>query len=99
MSIEIGRFAVPLSASDQHIAQASKDEVAGVARVLALHVANYRTRFGGVPIEESLNLLTVEKLIDEMAKVLANGSAKNCRTLRSLNRAFVKFDTELTRWF
>jgi len=50
-----------------------KKEIAEVARVLALHVAHYRKRYGDVSIEESLNMLRIEIVSDEMAKTLADG--------------------------
>ena len=55
------------------IEQATKEEIAEVARVLALHVAHYRARYGDVSIEESLEMLRTEKVSDEQAKVLADG--------------------------
>jgi hypothetical protein len=42
---------VYLAASDALIEQASKEEIAEVARVLALHVAHYRQRYGDVSID------------------------------------------------
>ena len=73
MTDEIQRFIALLQASDTLIEQATKDDVAEVARVLALHVAHYRRRYGDVSIEESLEMLRTEKISDEMAKVLADG--------------------------
>ena len=65
-------FATYLAATDALIEQATKEEVAEVARVLALHVAHYRKRYGDVSIEESLEMLRTETVSDEMAKVLAD---------------------------
>ena len=44
-------FVACLQASDALLEQATKEELAEVARVLALHVGHYRTRYGDVPIE------------------------------------------------
>lgn len=73
MSQEFERFAAYLKLSDQLIEQASKDEVAEVARVLALHVARYQTKYGAIPVEESLQLMLTETIDDDQAKTLADG--------------------------
>ena len=52
---------------------ATKEEIVGVARVLALHVAHYRQRYGDVPIVESLEMLRTETVSDAQAKILTNG--------------------------
>jgi hypothetical protein len=59
-------------------------EVAEVARVLALHVAHYRQRYGDVSIEESLEMLCTEKVSDEMAKTLADGFGVLVEVLKAL---------------
>ena len=44
-----------------------------VRRILALNVAHYRSRFGDLPLQESLNLLATETIDDDQAKWLADG--------------------------
>ena len=73
MKSEIQRFIALLQASDTLIEQATKEEIADVAQVLALHVTHYRQRFGDISIEESLEMLRTEKISDEMTKTLADG--------------------------
>jgi len=75
---------VYLAALDALIEQASKEEIAEVARVLALHVAHYRQRYGDVSIEESLEMLRTEKVCDEMAKTLADGFGVLVEVLKAL---------------
>ena len=75
---------VYLAALDALIEQASKEEVAEVGRVLALHVAHYRQRYGDVSIEESLEMLRTEKVSDEMAKTLADGFGVLVEVLKAL---------------
>jgi hypothetical protein len=72
MSQAFERFAAYLKISDQLIEQASKEEVAEVARVLALHVAHYQTKHGAIPVEESLQLMLTETIGDDQAKALAD---------------------------
>ena len=81
---DLQRFAAHLAASDTLLEQASKEEIAEIARVLALHVGHYRTRFGDVPISESMELLTTEKITDEMAATLAAGSEALVEVLKAL---------------
>jgi hypothetical protein len=57
MNEDFQDFVTYLGVSDALIEQATKEEVAEVARVLALHVAHYRQRYGDVSIEESLEML------------------------------------------
>ena len=64
--------------------QASKAEVAEVALVLALHAAHYRQRYGDVSIEESLQMLCTEKIIDEQARILADGIGVVAEVLKAL---------------
>ena len=73
MHKRIERFAEYLKASDALLEQASKEEVADTARVLAFHLGHYRTRYGDIPTTESLHLLTIDKIADEMAVPLVSG--------------------------
>ena len=72
MNEDFQNFVTYLGVLDTLIEQATKEEIAEVARVLALHVAHYRQRYGDVPIEESLQMQRTERVSDEQAKVLAH---------------------------
>ena len=61
-----------LQASDKLIEQATKEEVAEVARVLA-HVTHYQAPYADLSIEESLEMLRTERVSEEQAKILADG--------------------------
>ncbi len=84
MDEDFSKSATYLGVSDTLIEQATKEEVAEVARVLALHVAHYRQRYGDVSIEESLEMLRTEKISDEMAKKLADGFRVLVEVLKAL---------------
>ncbi len=84
MGVDFQKFVTYLAASDALIEQATKEEIAEVARVLALHVAHYRARYGDVSIEESLEMLRAEKVSDEQAKVLADGFGVLVEVLKAL---------------
>ena len=84
MTSEIQRFIDLLQASDTLIEQATKEDVAEVARVLALHVAHYRRRYGDISVDESLALLKIEKLDDDTAGSLADGFGVLVEVLKAL---------------
>ena len=74
MSPAVERFLARLKTSDELIDEASKDELADLARVLALNIAQYRTEFGDIPMSNSLSLLfETQALGDEQASALAVG--------------------------
>jgi hypothetical protein len=55
------------------VANASKDQLAECARLLALNVAHYASRYGELPIEEHLDFLHVENLNEQQAKFVQRG--------------------------
>lgn len=73
MSEDFERFAVYLKVADTMIEQASKEDIADTARVLALHLAHYRAKHGEIPLKKSFELLLTETLNDEQAGELADG--------------------------
>jgi hypothetical protein len=72
MSENFERFAGYLKLSDQMIEQASKEEVADVARVLALYLAHYRAKRSEIPLKKSFELLLTESLSDKQAGEFAD---------------------------
>jgi hypothetical protein len=60
-------------AADELIAKASKDELAEVAKLLALNIGWYRQRYGDVPQEELLAMVRAETLGDDGKRLLLNG--------------------------
>ena len=74
MSPALERFLALLKSSDELIDDASKDELADLARVLAINIAQYRTQFGEIPVSDSLSLLLETKTLgDAPAAALADG--------------------------
>ena len=84
MTKDIERFAAYLKTADILLEQASKEEIANVARVLAFHLGHYRTRFGDLPTTASLDQLTAEKITDEMAVPLASGFEALVKVLKAM---------------
>jgi hypothetical protein len=82
-------FVAYVGVSDTLIEQATKEELAEVTRVLALHLGHCRT-YGDVPIEESIELLKTEKVTDDMARVLASGFGALVEVLKALGPSGVE---------
>ncbi len=59
--------------ADQLIAELSKAQLAECARMLALHLADYRQRFGEIPHADLLHLADIVKIGDEQAMLLRDG--------------------------
>ena len=55
------------------IAKASKDQIAECARLLALNLAHYQSKFGDLPLEETLAMIDAGVPNDDQAKLLAHG--------------------------
>ena len=73
MSQEFERFAAYLKVSDRLIEDASKEDIAEVARVLALHLAHYQKKYEAIPVQESLKLMLTETIEADQANALADG--------------------------
>ena len=73
MSQEFERFGAYLKVADMLIEQASKEDLAETARVLALHLAHYQTKYDTIPVGESLKLMLTETIDDSQAAALADG--------------------------
>ncbi len=55
------------------IEQASKEQLAECARLLALNLAHYQGRFGEIPLEDTLAILDAIELNDEQEALLRDG--------------------------
>ncbi|MFO7541380.1 MAG: hypothetical protein R6W97_01030 [Thiobacillus sp.] len=55
------------------IEQASKEQLAECARLLALNLAHYQEKHGEMPLEDTLAVLGTTELNDEQAKMLRDG--------------------------
>lgn len=59
--------------ADMLIGQASKDQIAECARLLALNLAHYQSKYGELPLEETLAMVDADEPNDAQAAMLANG--------------------------
>jgi len=59
--------------ADVLIEQASKEQLAECARLLALNLAHYQGKFGKMPLEDTLAVLGATEPNDDQAKLLMEG--------------------------
>ncbi len=70
---DLSAFAQYNKLADMLIAQATKDQIAECARLLALNVAHYQMKYGDLPLEETLAMIDADEPNDDQAKLLAHG--------------------------
>ena len=58
---------------ERMIEEVDKETLAEAARILAMNIAHYRSKYGELPLEETIALLHAETVNDSQAKLLANG--------------------------
>jgi hypothetical protein len=68
---DLDRFKQYYHLAAQLIEVSSKEELAELARLLALHIAHYRSRYGEVPVEALFSHLGEQALSDEHCRLLA----------------------------
>jgi hypothetical protein len=66
-------FAAYARIADELIEKATKEQVADVARLLALNIGYYQERYGDVPQEEFLRLVRVQTLDEKTQALLLHG--------------------------
>ena len=59
--------------ADLLIDQADKEQVAECARLLALNLAHYQGKYGELPLDETLALLTADEPNEDQARLLVIG--------------------------
>ena len=59
--------------ADQLIEKSCKEEIAECAKLLALNVAHYQSKFGELPMEEKLAMLNLNYPNDEQLRLVTSG--------------------------
>lgn len=70
---DLSRFTEHYKLVDLLIDQASKEQLAECARLLALNLAHYQGLYGEVPLSDTLALLDATEPNDDQALLLADG--------------------------
>lgn len=73
MSEAVNRFAVLLRLSDDMLARAEREDLEECARILATYCVHYRSKFGDLPMSDTLNLLSSETMNDDQARWIGDG--------------------------
>ena len=71
--VELDDFAAYSRLADSLIERTTKEQIADVARLLALNCGYYQTRFGDVPANMLLRMVSAENLDSETATLLVAG--------------------------
>jgi hypothetical protein len=58
--------------ADQLIEKSSKDDIAETARLLAMSLAHYQSKYGALPLEETLAMIHMEKPNDDQIQLLSD---------------------------
>lgn len=59
--------------ADQLIEKSSKEDIAECARLLALNVAHYQSKFGELPLDEALAMIGMTEPNDEQLELMSAG--------------------------
>ena len=59
--------------ADQLIEKVSKDDLVECARLLALNVAHYESKYGELPLDETLAMISMTKPNEDQLLLMANG--------------------------
>ena len=70
---ELSMFAQYNKLADQLIEKVSKEDLAECARPLALNVAHYKSKYGELPLDETLAMIGMTKPNDKQLQLMANG--------------------------
>lgn len=70
---DLSRFAEHYKLADMLIDQASKEQLAECARLLALNLAHYQGLYGEVPLSDTLALVDATEPNEEQALLLTDG--------------------------
>lgn len=89
---DVDRFDRLYRLADKLIGEASKEELAEAARILALNLTPYQARHGELHAVECLSLAAQDHLTPELANTLADGMAVLVDGLGSLAREETRDD-------
>ena len=70
---DLSTFAQYNKLADLLIEKVSKEDIAECARLLALNVAHYQMKYGELPLDEKLALISMAKPNEEQIQLMADG--------------------------
>ena len=85
---DLSLFKQYLDLADQLTQVASKEDLAECARLLALNVAHYESKYGQLPLDETLAMLEAEEPNQEQLELMTKGMETMVGVLGSLIQGF-----------
>jgi hypothetical protein len=70
---DLSMFAQYNKLADQLIEKVSKEDLAECARLMALNVAHYQSKYGELPLNETLAMINMEKPNEDQLKLMTEG--------------------------
>lgn len=70
---ELSMFEQYYKLADQLIEKVSKEDLAECARLLALNVAHYQSKYGELPLDETLAMIGMTKPNEEQLQLMTDG--------------------------
>jgi len=70
---DLSKFAQYNKLADQLIKKVSKDDLAECAKLLALNVAHYESKYDELPLDETLAMIGMVKPNEEQLQLMADG--------------------------
>lgn len=70
---DISTFAQYYRLADQLIEKSSKEDIAEAARLLALNVAHYQSKYGELPLDETLGMIGMTKPNEAQLQLMGEG--------------------------
>lgn len=71
--VDLETFEQYYKLSDMLIEQSTKEQLAESARLLALNVAHYQIKYGEIPLDETLAMVSAAEPNEEQLKLLIRG--------------------------
>lgn len=70
---ELAQYAQYYKLADQLIEKVDKEELAECARLLALNLAHYQSKYGELPLDETLAMIGMTRPNDKQIQMLTDG--------------------------
>jgi hypothetical protein len=70
---DLSTFSEYYKLADQLIEKVSKEDLAECARLMALNVAHYQSKYGELPLDETLAMINMDKPNEAQLQILTDG--------------------------
>lgn len=70
---DLKAFAQYYKLADRLIEKVSKEDLAECARLMALNIAHYQSKYGELPLDKTLAMLGIPQPNDEQIEILSSG--------------------------